>query len=92
MIQESKNVVVGWALAVSGLLLVAISLLLSFSTPGAIVFLAGLIALPGGIFLARMSPSKPPIRALIETVAILAGFVIAGLGLWWLGATVIGGE
>ena len=82
----------GWALTTLGLALVGIGLLAALSVIGAVLFSAGLIAAPLGIFLLRLRPSTGLVRGLLETIGILIALAMLGGLLWWLGATVIGGE
>ncbi len=82
----------GWVLIVLGLTLVATSFAATFSIIGAILFSAGVIATPLGIFLLRVRSSASLVRGLLETIGIVIALaMLAGL-LWWSGATVIGGE
>jgi hypothetical protein len=82
----------GWALTALGLALVAAGFLAAVSIVGAIFIYDGVVAAAVGIFLLRVRSSAVLVRALLETVGILVAVaMLAGL-LWWLGATVIGGE
>ncbi len=83
---------VGWVLIVLGLTLVATSFAAAFSVIGVILFSAGVIAAPPGIFLLRVRPSTSLLGALIETIGIVIALAMLGGLLWWSGATVIGGE
>ncbi len=81
-----------WVLIVLGLILVGTGFLAAFSVIGAILFSAGAIAAPLGIFLLRVRPSTALVRGLLETIGILIALAMLGGLLWWLGATVIGGD
>lgn len=83
---------VGWALTTLSLVLVATSFAAAFSVIGAVLFSAGLIAAPLGIFLLRVRSSAALVRGLLETIGILIALAMLGGLLWWLGATVIGGD
>ncbi len=82
----------GWALTALGLVLVATGFLAAFSVIGAVLFCAGAIAAPLGIFLLRVGPATSLLGALIETIGIVIALAMLSGLLWWLGATVIGGE
>ena len=82
----------GWALVVFGLALVVASFAAAFSVIGAILFFAGVITTPLGIFLLRVRPSTSLVRGLLETIGIVIALAMLGGLLWWSGATVIGGE
>ena len=89
---QADTKLAGWALTTLGLVLVGIGLLAAFSVIGAVLFSAGLIAAPLGIFLLRLRSSAALVRGLLETIGILIALAMLGGLLWWLGATVIGGE
>ena len=82
----------GWVLIVLGLALVAASFAAAFSIVGVILFSAGAIAALLGIFLLRVRSSTALVRGLLETIGIVIALAMVGGLLWWLGATVIGGE
>ena len=82
----------GWALTTLGLVLVATSFAAALSLIGLILFYAGAITAPLGIFLLRVGPSTSLLGALIETVGIVVALIMLSGLLWWSAATVIGGE
>ena len=89
---QTRTTLAGWALTTLGLALVGIGLLAAFSVIGAVLFSAGLIAAPLGIFLLRVRSSTALVRGLLETIGILIALTMLGGLLWWSGATIIGGE
>ena len=92
MTTQADTRLAGWALTTLGLVLVATSFAAAFSVIGVVLFSAGVIAAPLGIFLLRVRSSAALVRGLLETIGILIALAMLGGLLWWLGATVIGGE
>lgn len=82
----------GWVLIVLGLILVGTGFLAAFSVIGVVLFLAGAIVTPLGIFLLRARPSISLVRGLLETIGILIALAMLGGLLWWSGATIVGGD
>ncbi len=92
MTMQTHTRLAGRVLTTLGLFLVATSFAAAFSSIGLILFYAGVITTPLGIFLLRVRPSTAWLRSLLETVGILIALVMLSGLLWRLGASVLRGE